>query len=59
MREMVGIDPMTMAVLDEEQALWPRHASVGEVVYPPGGTLGPRAQQHVQLVFVHSGHMAI
>jgi AraC-like DNA-binding protein len=29
--------------------------SVGEVVYPPGGTLGPRRQRDTQLVLVHSG----
>jgi AraC-like DNA-binding protein len=30
--------------------------SVGEVVYPPGGRLGPRWQHDVELVFVHSGY---
>jgi AraC-like DNA-binding protein len=29
--------------------------SVGEVVYPPGGTLGPRWQRDTQLVLVHAG----
>jgi AraC family transcriptional regulator of arabinose operon len=29
--------------------------SVGEVVYPPGGRLGPRWQRDVQLVLVHEG----
>jgi AraC family transcriptional regulator of arabinose operon len=29
--------------------------SAGEVVYPPGGRLGPRWQRDVQLVLVHSG----
>lgn len=29
--------------------------SVGEVVYPPGGRLGPRDQRDVQLVVVHEG----
>ncbi len=29
--------------------------SVGEVVYPPGGRLGPRRQRDTQLVLVHSG----
>src|SRR5262249_20924777 len=27
----------------------------GEVMYQPGGTSGPRAQPHCQLVFMHSG----
>jgi AraC-like DNA-binding protein len=31
------------------------HVSVGEVVYPPGGRLGPRWQRDVQLVLVHEG----
>jgi AraC-like DNA-binding protein len=29
--------------------------SVGEVVYPPGGRLGPRWQHDLQLVLVHTG----
>jgi AraC-like DNA-binding protein len=33
--------------------------SVGTVTYPPGGTLGPRAQNDVQLVLVHSGSARI
>jgi AraC-like DNA-binding protein len=33
--------------------------SAGEVVYPPGGRLGPRWQQDVQLVLVHSGSARI
>jgi AraC-like DNA-binding protein len=33
--------------------------SVGEVVYPPGGRLGPRWQQDVQLVLVHTGSARI
>jgi AraC-like DNA-binding protein len=31
----------------------------GEVVYQPGATLGPRVQQHVQLVVIHSGEARI
>jgi AraC family transcriptional regulator of arabinose operon len=30
-------------------------SSAGEVVYPPGGRLGPRWQRDVQLVLVHEG----
>jgi AraC-like DNA-binding protein/quercetin dioxygenase-like cupin family protein len=37
----------------------PDRVSVGEVVYPPGGTLGPRRQDDVQLVLVHSGSARI
>lgn len=33
--------------------------SAGEVVYPPGGTLGPRWQHDVQLVLVHTGSARI
>jgi AraC-like DNA-binding protein len=37
----------------------PARVSVGEVVYPPGGTLGPRRQDDVQLVLVHTGSVRI
>jgi AraC-like DNA-binding protein len=37
----------------------PNRVSVGEVVYPPGGRLGPRAQDDVQLVLVHTGSARI
>jgi AraC-like DNA-binding protein len=33
--------------------------SAGIVTYPPGGTLGPRAQHHLQLVLVHDGSARI
>lgn len=36
--------------------LSPVDLSVGEVVYPPGGRLGPRRQRSVELVLVHAGH---
>jgi AraC family transcriptional regulator len=39
--------------------LWPAEVSVGEVTYPPGGTLGPRWQRDVQLVLVHEGAASI
>ncbi len=38
---------------------WPEEVSVGEVVYPPGGRLGPRLQRNLQLVIVHTGHMNV
>jgi AraC-like DNA-binding protein len=41
----------TMRVLLSEIDL----VSAGEVVYPPGGRLGPRWQRDVQLVLVHEG----
>lgn len=37
----------------------PDAARFGEVVYQPGATLGPRVQQHIQLVIVHSGEARI
>jgi AraC family transcriptional regulator of arabinose operon len=33
--------------------------SAGEIVYPPGGTLGPRRQDDLQLVLVHRGSAEI
>jgi AraC-like DNA-binding protein len=47
----------TMRVLLSE--IDPMQVSVGEVVYPPGGRLGPRWQRDVQLVLVHSGSARI
>ncbi|MEL6152067.1 MAG: AraC family transcriptional regulator [Chloroflexota bacterium] len=38
---------------------FPDEVGVGEVVYPPGGTLGPRTQDNIQLVFLHRGTMAV
>ena len=32
---------------------------MGEVTYPPGGRLGPRRQNDVQLVLVHEGSMTV
>jgi AraC-like DNA-binding protein len=37
----------------------PAHVSVGEVTYPPGGSLGPRRQRDLQLVLVHTGSATI
>jgi AraC-like DNA-binding protein len=47
----------TMRVLLSE--IDPRQVSVGEVVYPPGGRLGPRWQRDLQLVLVHTGSARI
>jgi AraC-like DNA-binding protein len=53
-------DPRTMATMRELLSeIDPARVSVGEVVYPPGGTLGPRRQDDLQLVLVHSGSAAI
>src|SRR5881296_3810457 len=43
----------------ENECFWPEEARVGEVVYPPGGTFGPRLQRNLQLILIHSGHMTI
>jgi AraC-like DNA-binding protein/quercetin dioxygenase-like cupin family protein len=37
----------------------PERISVGEVIYPPGGRLGPRRQDDLQLVLVHRGSATI
>lgn len=37
----------------------PARVSVGEVVYPPGGTLGPRDQHDLQLLLVHRGRATV
>ncbi len=36
-----------------------RGASPGTVTYDPGGAFGPRVQQHVQFVLLHSGSMRV
>lgn len=35
----------------------PDRVTYGEIIYPPGGTLGPRPQRYYQLVIVYSGTM--
>jgi AraC-like DNA-binding protein len=41
------------------EMMWPESVSAGEVTYPPGGRLGPRRQDDVQLVVLHSGSMTV
>lgn len=36
-----------------------RYAVAGSIVYPPGGKLGPRVQQDIQLVMLYSGEMTV
>ena len=36
-----------------------RRISVGEVTYPPGGRLGPRLQEDLELVLVHRGSATV
>ncbi|MFF2091325.1 helix-turn-helix domain-containing protein [Paenibacillus sp. NPDC058174] len=35
------------------------HATAGSIVYPPGGRLGPRIQQDIQLVMLYTGEMNV
>jgi AraC family transcriptional regulator of arabinose operon len=45
--------------MSEMRNLWPESVLFGKVVYPPGGTLGPRIQPTIELVIVHTGEMNI
>lgn len=36
----------------------PSGVTYGDVIYPPGGTLGPRPQRYYQLVLVYAGQMS-
>jgi len=44
---------------NQDAALWPEFVQVGDIVYPPGGTFGPRLQNYTQLVMVHTGEMTV
>jgi len=48
-----------LSEIDLEGGFRAAAVSVGEVVYPPGGRLGPRWQRDVQLVLVHAGSARI
>lgn len=37
----------------------PENVYIDDVIYSPGGTLGPRVQLNIQLVFLHSGSLTI
>lgn len=43
----------------EGECFWPEKVSVGEVVYPPGGSFGPRLQRNLQLIMIYTGHLTI
>jgi AraC-like DNA-binding protein len=51
-------DPLSVVDLMDE-GLRPAHVSAGDVVYPPGGRLGPRWQHDLQLVVVHHGSLTV
>lgn len=44
---------------NQDAALWPEFIQVGDIVYPPGGTFGPRLQNYTQLVMIHTGEMTV
>ena len=50
---------MEQKISDVAHGFWPDGVMVGEVVYPAGGTLGPRIQTNIQLVMIHSGLAAV
>lgn len=43
----------------QTQSLLPDEVIVGEIVYPPGGTYGPRLQTSIQLVLLYTGEMSV
>src|SRR5213080_749720 len=51
--------PQRRCCMQYDEHLWPQEVSVGEVIYPPGGTLGPRYQKTLQLVLLYSGHTCL
>ncbi|GER91375.1 hypothetical protein KDW_55370 [Dictyobacter vulcani] len=44
---------------EEARLLWPVEVTVGDVVYPPGSSLGPRIQPWLQFVFVYTGQITL
>jgi AraC-like DNA-binding protein len=40
-------------------SLLPSDITAGEIIYPPGGTHGPRIQTSIQLVLLYSGEMSV
>src|SRR5690606_6161624 len=42
-----------------EIIMWPEQVLIGDVIYPPGSTLGPRIQNSIELVLVHTGEMTV
>lgn len=48
-----------MSEINMMQGMWPERVTPGEVVYPPGSTLGPRIQSSIELVLIHVGEMTV
>jgi AraC-like DNA-binding protein len=56
----VGHNGRLLSVIDPmDEGFRPSRVSAGEVVYPPGGRLGPRWQPDLQLVLVDSGSAVV
>jgi AraC-like DNA-binding protein len=54
-----GLHPAEGGLHPAEGGPHPVRVSAGEVVYPPGGRLGPRWQRDIELVLLHSGSARI
>jgi len=50
---------MTLLTTPMLSPFYPDEVSVGEVIYPPGGRLGPRTQINLQLVMLYRGTMTV
>lgn len=48
-----------MESVHQYEHILPRLLDVGEVIYPPGSTFGPRIQPFLQFVLVHSGEVTV
>jgi AraC-like DNA-binding protein len=53
MRELLSVIDLV------DEGLRPARVSAGDVIYPPGGRLGPRRQHDLQLVLVHHGSVTV
>lgn len=42
-----------------DEVFWPEQVSVGEVLYPPSGSYGPRIQPTIELVWLIRGEMTV
>lgn len=46
-------------ITDEDYAIWPEYVKIGEIVYPPGGSLGPRIQPTIEFIIIYEGEMNV
>jgi len=46
-------------ISEEDYAIWPDYVKVGEIIYPPGGTLGPRVQPTIEFIIIYEGEMNV